>query len=573
MAVSWTEIVRELAVDLDSDSGGQSLLLTDGLFQRLVGRRVYADQASSTGFYVNLLHVAMDLCDYIESYGADSYPGRARQAVVRRGQLVKIEEATPGHYVVESSSDGSLGDLVYTYVPDPKALVRALETLTGDDRLDVSAIKNLTSVAGPAGPRGATGPKGRDGSIGQTLGLNAGDHLNIGSNAADTTNPITRGKVYNRTWAQLQSGILFVSGACSIEFFGSRAPSGWWCHVVASGAPLSFNSITFTADTSAGLAGVSLSSDALNVWERYLLTISPDRWARTLKDQGRPGLQGRPGRPGSTGATGPAGRDGRDGSDGARGPKGDPGSDGARGPVGPAGSPGARGSQGPAGTDGKDGARGPIGPQGAQGQRGEKGEKGDPGSKGDPGQPGSKGDKGDPGAQGAQGPQGQTGQRGPKGDKGDPGNTGPAGPQGPQGPAGSGGVVGHEVITLNEGKHLYISSNPDGINLPRNGHPQANDTYFKKSYAETVTDTFQFHGSSSDNYGRLIIMPDCNPGWKADFFFSSNYEISWVHWITSDATIDITGRPRSAIRQGTRGSLMCVGKVNGRPQISIKIYR
>ena len=183
---------------------------------------------------------------------------------------------------------------------------------------------------------------------------------------------------------------------------------------------------------------------------------------------------------------------------------------------------------------------------------------------------GPKGNDGPPGQDGAQGPQGA---RGRQGQQGPAGREGPIGPTGPQGPAGT--AVGHNVRTLNEGKHLYVSSNP--LNLPSNGTPQPNDVYQQVRYADCNRDMIQFHGSQTNDYGRMFVYPDCNPGWYMDFFFSSNYEENWAYVQSSknnDGTdqIQITGYTGWPVRRGTIGRMICTGKVNGIPQMLVQFF-
>ena len=158
--------------------------------------------------------------------------------------------------------------------------------------------------------------------------------------------------------------------------------------------------------------------------------------------------------------------------------------------------------------------------------------------------PGPPGPPGPIGPQGPAGPQGPPGQKGDKGDKGDPG----------------GGAAGIHVYNMNEGKHLYITSND--LILPTDGTPQANDVYAQASYADTQGDTITIHGSSGD-YGQVSMYPDCNPGWYMHFVFTSDYPASAYNtspWLSSQGGVTLRGLDTSwDIESGTTGKLVCIG--------------
>ncbi|EKX35579.1 hypothetical protein GUITHDRAFT_146404 [Guillardia theta CCMP2712] len=86
--------------------------------------------------------------------------------------------------------------------------------------------------------------------------------------------------------------------------------------------------------------------------------------AMTLKNQGRPGVQGPQGKKGPQGYAGPPGAQGKRGSPGIVGPKGPRGHPGQKGYRGETGDIGEKGPQGYIGSPGGKGYIGPIGQRG-----------------------------------------------------------------------------------------------------------------------------------------------------------------------------------------------------------------
>lgn len=147
--------------------------------------------------------------------------------------------------------------------------------------------------------------------------------------------------------------------------------------------------------------------------------------------QGTQGSQGSAGNDGAVGAQGPQGSQGSAGVSGtAPGPQGTQGTQGSIGLQGATGNDGAQGIQGVQGTQGSIGIQGATGPQGSQGTIGVQGATGPQGTQGTAGSRGSQGSQGSQGTQGAtgnQGTQGSIGLRGTQGSQGSLGATGGTG--------------------------------------------------------------------------------------------------------------------------------------------------
>lgn len=271
---------------------------------------------------------------------------------------------------------------------DPKTVIDEIKKLKGNDRIDISNIRNWQSIlnkasggfdmndqrwhgAGTGGGSGSSGDSGASGTSGYSGTSGATGAGTSGFSGTSGTSGFSGG-----TGSNGASGTSGFSGAGLSGTSGAQGLSGTSGYSGTSGGTGS-NGASGTSGTT-GLSGTSGATGTSG----YSGTSGQDGISGTSGTQGLSGTSGATGLSGTSGFSGTSGQQGLSGTSGATGLSGTSGQQGLSGTSGYSGTSGTSGYSGTSGTSGFSGAGGTGGTSGYSGTSGFSGTSGTSGFSG-----------------------------------------------------------------------------------------------------------------------------------------------------------------------------------------------